>query len=985
MKKEILKHTGLTEKQFYAKYKTPDDFFKSKSGIAFSKAQNGSAPIYNKDSNKNGVPDYMEGFNSPSSSSFSGFKKPPMMANPNYGVNEPTSLDPNSQALMNARNLRNAKQYQNEDLLTAEGLKQGTIGMDEQIAQNEQMIGSTAPSPKGKPKSNFGVVDAMGLAGGAINAGLGLMDEFKRKKEAKMWQGVTSAQLAASKTRPEQYERKWVRPEDQTITGEELFPIYGVGTNPIAQNGSTLSNNFDPYDIYADEGYEPLNDSDNNKQFGMCGDIAGSLSGPANSIAQSYFDNNAGYQMGNTLGQAASFIPGIGPIAGAVAAPLLGAIGGGIDQMFGPAGAIKKAQKATDRNISQMRLAGDVASVQGGFASHMRAGGPLRQNNPNTPPVKMEEGGELQTHWGGYAEPISYNPFLPEGGETVMFRGNSHTEKNKKGDTGIGISYGDKAVEVERGEPGMKLQNGSDSGESDFVVFGNIPIGKQGAELLGDPEAKNKRFKNYISDLSKKEQKATKTLDKSTDAINNLDVIDQFDKLKMASYQANMQGSTMSLKDIATKKQNAAHLQNAINETRNELSQHLGRTISAEDLGRGKVKYDTDPVTKDQAQSGKTIKINKGNVNKAKYTNEPKGMLAFDRIGPEAGPMFASEDAYAKYKESVDKAYADPETAGKLVDYFKNYVGPGWQAVRRAMYNQPDLNAQIKEANRLATDKLPGAYHIDVSPFAQKPAPPAKPVETPEQPMEDFPLEKAKNPWWLGLAGMIPKPKTSFNLDPNQIMGEMYALSHNQVQPVPTQSVTPELNVPYDISLQDQLNEITAQTRGAQRMAGYNPAAQAAIAGQAYEPANRVLGEQFRLNQAEKDRVYSGNRNTMNQFRMANAGLYADQQDKMAQAVANTEAINQAALSNISDKYQQNKLAEKRLQTMEELYNYRFGPKMRAYSVNSPHFFDTHPDEVYSEIEDGGSTTPPEFGIVGRAKKEAAKDEKEAKKSKTAV
>jgi hypothetical protein len=42
---------------------------------------------------------------------------------------------------------------------------------------------------------------------------------------------VTDVQLAASRTRPEQIERKYVRPEDTMNTGEEFFPW--CRSNPI--------------------------------------------------------------------------------------------------------------------------------------------------------------------------------------------------------------------------------------------------------------------------------------------------------------------------------------------------------------------------------------------------------------------------------------------------------------------------------------------------------------------------------------------------------------------------------------------------------------------------------------------------------------------------------------------------------------------------------------------------------------------------------
>ena len=51
-------------------------------------------------------------------------------------------------------------------------------------------------------------------------------------------------------------------------------------------------------------------------------------------------------------------------------------------------------------------------------------------------------GGELQTHWGGGAETISRNPYLPGTGETIMFRGKSHEEYSPNGETGIGVTYG---------------------------------------------------------------------------------------------------------------------------------------------------------------------------------------------------------------------------------------------------------------------------------------------------------------------------------------------------------------------------------------------------------------------------------------------------------------------------------------------------------------------------------------------------------------
>ena len=159
-------------------------------------------------------------------------------------------------------------------------------------------------------------------------------------------------------------------------------------------------------------------------------------------------------------------------------------------------------------------------------------------------------------------------------------------------------------------------------------------------------------------------------------------------------------------------------------------------------------------------------------------------------------------------------------------------------------------------------------------------------------------------------------------------------MSNNQLEPVPAQGYRPQLDVPYDISYQDQLNEITSQQRAAQRTAGYNPAAQAMIAGQAYGPKSGVLAEQFRANQAKKDQVYSQNRATMNDAQLKNLAIYDQQYGRQAQAKANTKEATQLALNSMSDKYAKNKLENRQLGIYENLYKYRFDENGRAMNMN---------------------------------------------------
>ena len=162
----------------------------------------------------------------------------------------------------------------------------------------------------------------------------------------------------------------------------------------------------------------------------------------------------------------------------------------------------------------------------------------------------------------------------------------------------------------------------------------------------------------------------------------------------------------------------------------------------------------------------------------------------------------------------------------------------------------------------------------------------------------------------------------------------MYALSQNQEEPVQAQQFSPQLANTYSISLQDQMNEITAQTRAAQRMAQNNPAAQAAIAAQAYEAINKVKGEEFRMNQGLANQVQTANIAAMNDAQLKNLGILDQQYTRQAQARSNTKAVAQAALNSISDKYAKNSLENRTLQTYENMYNYRYDKAGRLINMN---------------------------------------------------
>ena len=201
-------------------------------------------------------------------------------------------------------------------------------------------------------------------------------------------------------------------------------------------------------------------------------------------------------------------------------------------------------------------------------------------------------------------------------------------------------------------------------------------------------------------------------------------------------------------------------------------------------------------------------------------------------------------------------------------------------------------------------------------------------------------LETFGNNLLTGLESALPylRPSNQRPMDPEAFTGEMFALATNQLEPVKAQKFVPYLSQGIQVSLQDQINEVTAQTRAAERMARGNPEALAMIAAQAYDAKNRIKGEEFRLNQGEKQRVAETNRQVLNEANKMNLGIMDEQYVRQQTAKSKTKEQARVALSSISDKILKNKFENKELGIYENLYGFRFGPNGQAYNTNLTNF-----------------------------------------------
>jgi len=981
MKDQILKIAGVkSEKEFYKKYPSEEAFMKvhgkafkkAQMGVAVKKAQFGTGITYSQDP----------------VNSWENDQSTQGVQGNSYGTYAPGNY--NSYDIDNNGVPDTIQQVEGNPLMSTQSSTQN----------------STQGTDGG---GGMDMMQGIPIIGGILGGFKALGAQKKAKKEARAWNKITGVVADARNSvdveanRPKNY----VRPEDNPVQPNQLFPTYGVGTNVLKRNGgpiraaygAEIQNTYAPGTLYDDLGYEPLEDSERVKQYYQGGYIpraeegeaipwglasaggAGFGQNPFGNMVGGMFDNNAGSQIGGSIGSI------FGPIGGAA-----GSLIGGIIDTDGEK--IKKEQRGIQANLDRITGAdynklinyqygankkngGPIVKYNyGGQLTNpqlitrfgeldqqdfydyahqgmdsLRAGGHLREYTPISE-RGMEQyamGGEVKTTWGGHAETISRNPYMPGTGETIMFRGKSHDESDKNGRTGIGVKYGkgkhdsytdyaeygsqnaDADVEVERGEPAAELQDAN--GEKNLTVYGNLKIPNQYIDMLGDPKAKGKKFKNYIAEISKDEAKQTKLIDKSTMLLNDLDVNSPFDKLKFDSLTASINGANMKLKSIADKKKNAAYLQNAINDTAEENG------YVADKLSKGKVEIDKEALqdyaeygtTIPQAKDGDKITVSKSDIAKYKkqgYKQDPKNPNRYYKPGSTKEIIIKTSGSEAVIKKGTPgQKYVPNENA------WWRSLTPAQKAahnakVRKMIETDPKYKGTpdvvIKEAVAPSEKK-----EIVTTPGAE--------VYTEDKKDKTYKTTDYKRSKIMDIANMILpfiRPTDQEPLDPRQLSGEMYALSTNKVEPVQAQGFQPDLASPYDISYQDQMNEITAQTRAAQRMAQGNPAAQALIAGQAYEAINKVKGEEFRANQAMQSGVYNQNRATLNDAKLKNLDIYDRQYTRQEQAKSNTKAITQAALNSIADKYSKNKLENRELGIYENLYNYRYDPAGRAINMN---------------------------------------------------
>ena len=861
----------------------------------------------------------------------------------------------------------------------------------------EQQVAGSAGAVN--PKKKFNPLGAIPIAG-QIFGGIQQIKAAKTaEKEANKQFQLSGLTKQAGLTRGEPIKRKYVRPEDQVINENEMFPTYGVGTNYIAEDGAEVTrggvggnpteiqNMYNPYNLFKDLGYEPLEDSERVKQYQGGGLVSGSQFG------------QIGNQLGAMVGGGGQGTPGGWSQAlGAIPGPI-GMIGGMVGSVIDgkQQAKIRNFQERAQKNVVDTAMQQGMQNVQsqysnvmedGGYVSHdwqpqviasfgghrvsdllhrdpamdtLRTGGHITQNNM-FPQDQYALGGQVKTTWGGEAKTISQNPYMPGTGETINFYGQSHSDSDGRGNTGIGVKYGDGPhdsytdyaeygteqpnadVEVERGEPSFEM-NDPETGEKNLTVLGNLIVNKKIASQTNDDDIialgnkyHGKKFKNIGLGLSKQEVRHNKTIEKNLKIINNSDDITSYDQLEWLSAKAKIDGAKMELKQIAYEKIVLSSFQNAINEGAEEHG------LDADSLAKGKFRIDKKAMD-ESAKWGKSIKKAQNGTTEGNFVG-PTPTDYLDGLY-EQSKNETNKNLRKKYTEIFQKEFHRfyPEQAKEIILGSSDVTTKG---KKMGIKNVDQLGK--KDDKTILNTNVDGIfgdrteqYHAIAEDFRKPYTPTTIPVpgtsvtKTTTDQTTHYPVTPYKGSKLMdAYSQLIPylRPSDQEALDPTQMYGEMYALATNQLDPVQAQLYRPLLDQPYDISLQDQLNANQADFNAIQRQTGYNPAAAATLAGQKYAANSKVLADQFRMNQGMKAEVYNKNRGTLNDAQLKNLGILDQQMVRQETAKSRTKEVGQAALNSISDKILKQKLANRTLSIYENMYNYRFDKSGRAVNMN---------------------------------------------------
>lgn len=586
--------------------------------------------------------------------------------------------------------------------------------------------------------------------------------------------------------------------------------------------------------------------------------------------------------------------------------------------------------------------------------------------------VMYDDGGQVDTMWGGNVNLASYNPY--DGG-TLEFNGASHDNG------GIGMVYNDSPVEVEGGEFASKDVNGN------LNIYGNMFL----------PGTKTK-FKAVAKEIAAKEKRYNMLMNTGSELVNNSNKANKYEKLSFNAGKVMMEGGEIGSADIAQKKEQLSSLQRAMLDTAADYN------LDPQAMSAGKIKKAKGgaviPFLQDGGENDPTLADRNNNPGNIKW-----GAFA-KKYGAKKGPAATDGGNFAIFP-SRDKGLSAMKGLLKSKNYKDLDVDSAinrWTSGNPYRYALSDLKGKkISELNDEQFGKLVNTMvqgeGTKYGPVGSTPTPPVRStrppnISVPPPPYTPYTLPPVTltpngepstpatvNPPYDKLNPPPDRPDIPSDVEPlhlNQVLGEIYSAATNKVEPVPTQRYEPQLFNPYQVSFQDRLNRNQNTFAAMQRSLGAsNPSALGTLAAQKYEADNAVKADEFRTNQAIANDITNKNISLINDAQLKNLQIADTQMVRQSTARSKTRQVNQMIVNSLSSKYAQNQLENRRLATYENLYDYRFKPTedggLRATYLGADAMFNYSGANAQQKPQD--VTTKTTYDAQGNVKRYTEQDD----------
>lgn len=539
---------------------------------------------------------------------------------------------------------------------------------------------------------------------------------------------------------------------------------------------------------------------------------------------------------------------------------------------------------------------------------------------------------------------VEGNQFRPLSQDTLLLGGKPHSEG------GVNISYFGNQVEAEVGETLSRNQNG------DMIVFGNMQI-----------PSTNTKFKNAVKEIGKEEFKAEKQSIKANDLVALNDPYNRYERLGFNTGMVLESAANMRKEEAKNQKEQLGTLQEMMLQTAERLN------IDPKDLNKalnGK-RVPMNPKVKEIAREGKTLAERNNNPGNLRFNNQKgavKGDKGFAKFNSyEEGLAALMNDLKAKQTGKTRTGLNPNSTLQDLINVYAPAAdnnNPTQYAGTVAQRLGIPVNTPIGQiqTDRLAQEitRFEDTAYADKMGVPQSTPQSTSPPVTPYTPQtidirrRDYiePLDTNTgvfvqpnlqadyfNPETGGFQAdppeymtreipnrpintnrAAPSPRTPLN--PLDFIGEAAAI-FDRPDYVQLQQYNPQLLQPYQISLQDQINQNQSSFNALRQQFTNNPQALATLAGQNYAANQQVLGNQFRTNQQIANQIGNQNVQTLNDAQLRNIQLADTQYVRQEQGRANTEQNRLNALNSFSDKVNANNRFNNNRNLLENMFNYR--------------------------------------------------------------